>query len=93
MERVKPYDNIREMTPEVLLDLTQSHKFQTLKTAFKHDIGCHDRIRVTEEEIVIMGEALKMVVFFVSPAILHSTMVLARDRDVLISPQTYVGRY
>jgi hypothetical protein len=55
------------MTPEVLLELTQSHKLETLKAAFNHDIGTHDRIRVTEKEIEIMGETLKMIVFFVSP--------------------------
>jgi hypothetical protein len=84
MERVEAFHNIKEMTPEVLLELTQSHKLQTMKGTFKHDIGLHRSLLVTEEEIVAMGETLKGVVFFVSPHIMRSTMELARSKSVLI---------
>ena len=84
MERVEPFSNVREMTPEVLLELTQSHKGQTMKAAFRYDIGLHRDLLVTEEEIEAMGETLKMIVFFVSPAIMRSAMELARDKGVLI---------
>jgi hypothetical protein len=84
MERVEAYRDIREMTPEVLLELTQSHKLHTMKKTFKNDIGLATDLLVTEEEIEIMGETLKMVVFFVSPAIMQSTIWLAHDKGVLI---------
>jgi hypothetical protein len=83
MERVEAYRDIREMTPEVLLELTQSHKLQTMKPAFK-DIGFHKDIYVTEGEIEAMGETLKMIVFFVSPHIMRTAMELARSKNVLI---------
>ena len=83
MERVQPYQDIREMTPEVLLELTQSHKLQTMKPAFR-DIGFHKDIYVTEGEIEAMGETLKMIVFFVSPHIMRSAMELARSKGVLV---------
>jgi hypothetical protein len=83
MERVQPYQDIKEMTPEVLLELTQSHKLQTMKPAFKA-IGFHKDIYVTEGEIEAMGETLKMIVFFVSPHIMRTTMELARSQGVLI---------
>jgi hypothetical protein len=83
MERIEAYRNIREMTPEVLLELTQSHKLQTIKTAFKNDIGLARDLLVTGEEIEAMGETLKMVIFFVSPAIVRSAIELARDKGVL----------
>ena len=90
MERVEPYQNIREMTPEMLLELTQSYKLQTLKAAFKHDIGLSSALRVTEEEIEAMGETLKAIVFFVSPAILRATMELAHVRGVLLKPSGWL---
>ena len=90
MERVEAYRNTREMTPEVLLELTQSYKLQAMKNAFKKDIGCHYDIRVTQEEIETMGETLKMVVFFVSPAILRATMELAQEKGVLIEPARWL---
>jgi len=90
MERVKPYDNIREMTPEVLLELAQSHKLYTMKASFKHDIGSSSAILVTEEEIQAMGETLKMIVFFVSPHIMRSAMELARDEGVLVNPPRWL---
>jgi hypothetical protein len=80
------YDDVREMTPEVLLELTQSHKYQTLKESFAHDIGYSGELLVTEQDIVAMGETLKAIVFFVSPAIMRSTMELARDKGVLFQP-------
>lgn len=85
METVKPYQDIREMTPEVLLQLTQGHKFQTLKSGFKNDIGLSDYLLVTEAEIEAMGETLKMIVFYVSPHIMRSAMELAREKGVLIA--------
>lgn len=91
MQRVEPYRDIREMTPEMLVELTQSHKLQTLKAAFKHDIGCHDKIQITEEEIAIMGETLKAIVFFVSPAIMRDAMILAHARGVLIPPSGWLN--
>ena len=72
------------MTPEMLLELTQSHKLQTMKATFKHDIGLSSALRVTEQEIEVMGETLKAIVFFVSPAIMRSAMELARVRGVLL---------
>lgn len=84
METVKPYEDIREMTPEVLLELTQSHKLQTMKPAFKN-IGFAGDIYVSETEIAAMGETLKMVVFFVSPHIMRTAMELAREKGVLIA--------
>jgi hypothetical protein len=83
MDRVEAYRGIREMTPEVLLELTQSHKLQAVKKAFKKDVGLASDLLVTEEEIEAMGETLKMVVFYVSPAILRSTMELAYNKGVL----------
>lgn len=83
MELVEAYRNVREMTPEVLLRLTQSHKYYCIKGAFDHDIGTSDRLLVTEQEIEAMGETLKMIVFFVSPAIMRAAMELARDKGVL----------
>jgi hypothetical protein len=84
MERVEAYRDVREMTPEVLLELTQSHKLYSMKASFKYDIGLHNDIGVSEEEIEIMGETLKSVVFFVTPAIMRGAMELARDKGVLI---------
>lgn len=68
----------------MLLELTQSHKLQTMKATFKHDIGLSSALRVTEQEIEVMGETLKAIVFFVSPAIMRSAMELARVRGVLL---------
>lgn len=83
MERVEAYSNVREMTGEVLLDLTQSLKYQQVKRAFPEDISTHGRLLVTQEEIENMGETLKMIVFFVSPAIMREAIELARDKGVL----------
>lgn len=90
MERVQAYRDIREMTPEVLLELTQAHKLQTMKPAFKNDIGTAPAILVTVEEIEAMGETLKMIVFFVSPHIMRTAMELARDKGVLIQPPKWL---
>lgn len=84
MEPVQPYQDIKEMTPDVLLDLTQSHKLHSMKRAFKQDIGSHNHILVTEGDIEIMGETLKMIVFYVSPHIMRCTMELAQSKGVLI---------
>jgi len=83
MEIVDPYRNVREMTPEVLLELTQSHKFQEVKRSFPQDIGLHSRLIVTQEDIENMGETLMMIVFFVSPAIIRATIELAKEKNVL----------
>jgi hypothetical protein len=91
MERVQPFHDIREMTPEVLLELTQSHKLETLKRSFNHDIGLSSALLVTEQEIEAMGETLKMIVFFVSPAIMRSAMELARVRGVLLQPSGWLN--
>ena len=74
------------MTPEVLLELTQSHKLNTLKATFNYDLGLARELRVTEEEIEAMGETLKMIVFFVSPAIMRDAMELAHQKGVLLKP-------
>jgi hypothetical protein len=91
MERVEAYRNVREMTPEVLLELAQSHKLYSMKSTFRHDIGLHNDIRVSEEEIEAMGETLKAVVFFVSPAIMRGAMELARDKGVLIKSPRWLN--
>ena len=93
MERVKAYQDTREMTPEVLLELTQSHKLQTMKLALKGDglYNClHDDVLVTQEEVEAMGETLKMIVFFVSPAIMRSAMELAYKKGVLIKSSRWL---
>lgn len=79
------------MTPEVLLELTQSHKLQTLKATFKHDIGLSSALIVTEDDIAAMGETLKAIVFFVSPAIMRSAMELAHVRGVLLKPSGWLN--
>jgi hypothetical protein len=91
MERVQPFHDVREMTPEVLLELTQSHKLETFKRSFNHDIGLSSALLVTEQEIEAMGETLKMIVFFVSPAIMRSAMELARSRGVLLQPSGWLN--
>jgi len=83
MEIVKPYENLREMTPEVLLQLTQSHKYQEVKRSFPQDIGLSSRLVITQEDIENMGETLKMLVFFVSPAIIREAVLLAKEKSVL----------
>lgn len=85
MERVEAYRNAREMTPEVLLQLTQSYKYRRTKHAFLNGINViHNDMMVTQEEIEDMGETLKMIVFFVSPAIMRSAVYLAKERSRLI---------
>jgi hypothetical protein len=91
MNRVEPYTDIREMTPEMLLELTQSHKLQVTKQTFKHDIGLSSALLVSEQEIEAMGETLKAIVFFVSPAIMRSAMELARLRGVLLQPSGWLN--
>jgi hypothetical protein len=83
MERVEAFSNVREMTPEVLLELAQSHKYQEVKRSFPQDIGLHSRLVVTQEDIENMGETLKMIVFFVSPAIIRGAIELAKEKSVL----------
>ncbi len=83
MERVDPYRNVREMTPEVLLELTQSLKHQQTKRTFSQDVGLHSHLLITQEDIEDMAETLKMIVFFISPAIIRETIELARDNGVL----------
>jgi hypothetical protein len=83
MNLVEPYTDVREMTPEVLLELAQSHKYQEVKRSFPQDIGLHSRLVVTQEDIENMGETLKMIVFFVSPAIIRGAIELAKEKSVL----------
>lgn len=83
MELVEAYSNVREMTPEVLLHLTQSHKYQEVKRTFPQDIGLHSRLVISQEDIENMGETLKMIVFFVSPAIIRGAIELAKEKSVL----------
>jgi len=83
MELVEAYSNVREMTPEVLLELTQSHKYQEVKRSFPQDIGLHSRLVISQEDIENMGETLKMIVFFVSPAIIRGAVELAKEKSVL----------
>jgi len=83
MELVEPYTDVREMTPEVLLELTQSHKYQQVKRSFPQDIGLHSRLVISQEDIENMGETLKMIVFFVSPAIIRGAVELAKEKSVL----------
>jgi hypothetical protein len=83
MERVEAFSNVREMTPEVLLELTQSHKYQEVKRTFPQDIGLHSRLVISQEDIENMGETLKMIVFFVSPAIIRGAIELAKEKSVL----------
>jgi|SRR5579863_2777741 len=89
MERVEAFRNVREMTGEVLLELTQSLKYQQAKRSFPKDIGLHSRLMVTQEDIEDMGESLKMIVFFVSPAIMREAIELAREKGVLRIESTW----
>jgi len=89
MERVEAFRNVREMTGEVLLELTQSHKYQQIKGSFQKDIGLHSRLLVTCGDIENMGETLKMIVFFVSPAIMREAIELAREKGVLRIENTW----
>ncbi len=59
MELVEAYRNQREMTPEVLLDLTRSHKLHQVQRALPHDLSLHGNLQVTQEDIEDMGETLK----------------------------------
>jgi hypothetical protein len=91
MELVEAYRNQREMTPEVLLHLTQSHKYQEVKRLFPQDIGLHSRLVITQEDIENMGETLKMIVFFVSPAIIRGAIELAKEKSVLGVESNWLG--
>jgi len=91
MERVEAFSNIQEMTPEVLLHLTQSHKYQEVKRNFPQDIGLHSRLVITQEDIENMGETLKMIVFFVSPAIIRGAIELAKEKSVLGVESNWLG--
>jgi len=91
MELVEAYRNQREMTPEVLLHLTQSHKYQEVKRNFPQDIGLHSRLVITQEDIENMGETLKMIVFFVSPAIIRGAIELAKEKSVLGVESNWLG--
>jgi len=95
MEQVEAYKDIREMTPEVLLQLTQSHKLYSRMNTFTKEVGLnmkvtHSDVLVTEEEIQTMGDTLKMIVFFVSPHIMRSTMELALRKGVLLQPSRWL---
>jgi hypothetical protein len=81
---VEAYTDQKIMTAEVLLELTQSLKGQQVKRAFNDDIGLHSALMVTQEEIENMGEALKMIVFVVTPSVMREAMYLAQKRGVLI---------
>jgi hypothetical protein len=83
LELVEAFSNVREMTPEVLLELTQSHKYQEVKRTFPQDIGLHSRLVISQQDIENMGETLKMIVFFVSPAIIRGAIELAKEKSVL----------
>lgn len=83
MERVEACRNIREMSPEVLLDLTQSLKYQQIKRVFKQDIGSSNRLVVTQQDIEEMAEALKGIVFFITPSVIRGAMLLAQENSVL----------
>jgi hypothetical protein len=82
VDRYSPENPI--MTGETLLDLAQSHKFHSIRASFKHDIGLHDTIKVTEEDIEVMAESLKGVVFYIPVSAYREAMELARERGVLI---------
>jgi predicted metalloprotease len=94
LTKIERYNTNLEMTPDALLDITQSLKFQQIKRNFDYDIGLHDKIQVTQAEIEDVGEALKMAYFFVSPAIIREAVWLAQERKVLQrTPDWLVRRY
>jgi hypothetical protein len=78
------------MTGETLLDLAQSHKLASLKRSFSYDIGVHDKIKVTEEDIEIMGDTLKSIVFYIPTNAYREAMELARERGVLIETSRWL---
>jgi hypothetical protein len=91
MELVEAYRNQREMTPEVLPHLTQSHKYQEVKRLFPQDIGLHSRLVITQGDIENMGEAVKGLIFFVSPAIIRGAIELAKEKSVLGVESNWLG--
>jgi hypothetical protein len=68
------------MTPELLLELAQKYKFEQIRRKRKNAVGVN---KVTRDDIENMGETLKMIVFFVSPAIIREAIDLAEVRGVL----------
>jgi hypothetical protein len=82
MKIAEAYSDIREMTPSLLLELTQCYKFEQIKRTFATPI-LHVELLVTQEDIENMGETLKMIVFFVSPAIIRGAIDLAKVKNVL----------
>lgn len=82
VEKYSPNNPI--MTAEVLLELAQSHKLATLKRSVKYDLGTHDQIKVSSEDIEIMGDTLKFTVFYIPAIAYRQAVELARDRGVLI---------
>lgn len=80
MKIAEAYSDIREMTPELLLELAQKYKFEQIRRKRKNAVGVN---KVTRDDIENMGETLKMIVFFVSPAIIREAIDLAEVRGVL----------
>lgn len=72
------------MTGDVLLELAQSHKLATLKRSFKYDIGLHDAIKVSQEDIENMGDTLKSILFYIPTNAYREAIELADERGVLI---------
>jgi hypothetical protein len=88
VDRYSPENPV--MTGETLLDLAQGHKLAELKRSFGHDIGTHDKIKVTEEDIENMGDALKSIVFYIPVNAYREAMLLARERGVLTATSQWL---
>lgn len=82
--------NTPVLTAEILLELTQSLKYQQVKRAFNEDIGLSSKLVVSQEEIEDMAEALKFTVFYVTPACMREAMYLADRRGVLRMERDWV---
>lgn len=72
------------MTGAVLLELAQSHKLYSMKRHFSYDIGTHDKIKVSREDIENMADTLKFIVFYVPCVAYREAEEIARARGVFI---------
>lgn len=86
MEKAEAYRDTRELTPELLLELTQSLKYHQTNM----HTGLHSDLRVTEKNIEDMAEATKSLLFFVSPAIMRAAMELAQSKGKLMGRRKWL---
>jgi len=86
MEIAEAYRDTRELTPELLLELTQSYEYHETDM----HTGYHTDLCVTERDIEVMAESMKSILFFVTPACMRAAMELARDRGKLIGSRRWL---